>query len=405
MFDEMSQRNVVTWNSLISGYLLDGCPEKTLGLFLGMLREGSVPSAFGVSIALVGCSQLEDGELGVQVHGLSLKCGISSSVVVGTCLVDMYTKCWKLEEARRVFDWMQEKNVITWTAMVSGYAHNELPYEAMNLSREMQRLALKSNQCFFNMRNTGIAADVVTVTSVFRAIGVISALDVGKQVHALAFKIGCASNLYAQNGLVSMYEKCGSINNAKRAFLTMKERDLISWNSLIAGYSQHGYTEEVIELFEEMRRTRIQPDNATFTTVISACSRTGLIGRGFEYFNILRKRDPFETLSVELYTSVVDMLGRAGYVNEAEAFVNSMPIQPGHSVYKSLLSACKVHGNIEVGARLSNMFFEQYPHNGAAYVLLSNALSTQGSWEEVEGIWKLLQHRKVEKEPGYSSVE
>lgn len=169
------------------------------------------------------------------------------------------------------------------------------------------------------MRNTGIAADIVTVTSVFRAIGVISALDVGKRVHAFAFKIGCASNLYAQNGLVSMYGKCGSINNAKREFLTMKERNLISWNSLIAGYSQHGYTEEVIELFEEMRRTRIQLDNATFTTVISACSRTGLIGRGLEYFNILRKRDPFETLSVELYTSVVDMLGRAGYVNEAEA--------------------------------------------------------------------------------------
>lgn len=492
MFDEMPHRNVVTWNSLISGYLQAGFSETALGLFFGMLKQGIKPSAFGVSAGLVGCTQLYAGELGVQIHGLSLKCGVSSNLVVGTGLIDMYAKCWNLEESRQVFDLMRVKNAITWTAMIASYAYHKLPYKALFLFREMQRLGLRSDcvtcngllssfygvehldhckqihclilreglesnayirislvtvyaeckcsleefdkicliittwdqvswnaliagfshldcgekglECFRNMRHIGIASDSFTVTTVLRAVGIGSSLEMGKLVHALAFKLGLWSNLHVQNGLLSMYGRCGLIRDSKQVFFEMIGHDLISWNSLLAAYSHHGFGEEVIELFKEMKRTSIQPDQKTFTSVLTACSHAGMIDKGLEYFELLRELDLSEPLTMELYASIADMFGRAGYVHEAEAFINSMPIQPGPSIYKSLLSACKMHGNIEVGTRASTKLLEQHPNETAAYVLLSNTLATRECWDEAEGTWKKMQSKRM-KRSGYSWVE
>ncbi|GMH12258.1 hypothetical protein Nepgr_014099 [Nepenthes gracilis] len=194
LFDEMPHRNVVTWNSLISGYLKIFCPEIALGLFLEMLRVGIMPTAYGVSAILLGCAQLEAGELGTQIHGLSFKCGFCSNVVAGTSLVNMYAKCTKVKESRRVFDRMPERNVVTWTTMLTGYAQNKLPIDAMILFREMWQIGLELNR--------------VTYNSLLSSFSGRDHLDHCKQIHSHIIREGLESNLFIQATLLSVYSEC-----------------------------------------------------------------------------------------------------------------------------------------------------------------------------------------------------
>ncbi|ONI00156.1 hypothetical protein PRUPE_6G071000 [Prunus persica] len=491
-FDEMSDRNVVTWNSLISGYLQAELPKRAIGLFLEMLKVGVVPTPFSLSGALVGCSQLEAEELGAQVHGLSLKTGLCYNVVVGTGLIDMYSKCCSVNDSRRVFNQMPERNVITWTSMVTGYAQNGQSDEAMILAREMLRLGLKPNyvtynsllssfsspdfwdhcrqihcrimkegfefnvyivvtlltiysdcsnsledfqklcscvaiwdqiswnaviagfsnigsceealKCFSDMRQARIATNFFTFASILRAVGTLSDLEAGKKIHALIFKSGQASNFCVQNGLVSMYARCGAIHDSKWVFTLMNEHDVVSWNSLLAGYAHHGFGLETVELFEQMRRAGVKPDNTTFLIVLTACSHVGLVHQGLMYFDLMRNDDLLEPPRMEHYATVVDLFGRAGNLHEAQAFVDSMPIEPGPSVYKALLSACKVHGNKEIALRSAKKLQELWPNDPATYILLSNVLVTGGCWDDAAGVRKLMYDRGIRKTPGHSWI-
>ncbi|KAJ9172388.1 hypothetical protein P3X46_015631 [Hevea brasiliensis] len=492
MFDEMPQRNEVTWNSLISGYLNVGFPQIAVEFFVEMLGVMRVVTPSSVLACLVGCSQLEARELGVQVHGLSVKAGFGYNVVVGTVLIDMYSKCGNVNDSQRVFDHMADKNVVTWTSLVTAYAQNGYPDEAIMLVREMTRLGLKSNyvtynsllssfsgpkhldyckqvhcciirhgfesnvyiaatlltvysKCsnnvedfkklrsgvtsqdhiswnaiisglsnlgygkdalhsFFEMRQAGIIVDFYTFTSVLGAIGGISVLEEGRKMHTLIVKMGFDQKLCIQNGLVSMYARCGALNDSKRVFWLMEDRDVISWNALLTGCAHHGYGEETLELFEQLRKTKIKPDSTTFLAVLSACSHAGFVDQGLEYFDLMRSHISIESHRVEHYASVVDIFGRAGCLNEAEAVINSMPIAPGPSVYKALLSACLVHGNREIAARTAKMLLELWPNDPATYILLSNVLKTGGCWNNAADVRKLMFDRGVRKKPGYSWI-
>ncbi|XP_050238871.1 pentatricopeptide repeat-containing protein At4g13650-like [Mercurialis annua] len=491
MFDEMPERNIVTWNSLISGYLNADCPFVVVRLFIDALREIRGLTSFSVSACLAGCSQLKDGMFGAQVHGLIVKAGFDYNAFVGTGLVDMYSKCGSVYDSWRVFNSVGDKNVVTWTSMATAFAQNEQHDEAMDLVREMMRFGVKANCvtynsllssfsslecmdyckqihccvirsgfesnsyiavtlvtvyskcstnvedfkkvcadvtlqdqvswnavisgfsnlgngveciiCFCKMRHAGINADLYTFTSMLGAIGAVSALEEGKEMHALIVKSGYATNVHVQNGLVLMYSRCGAINDAKTVFWLTEDRDVVSWNALLTGCAHHGYGNEVIELFEQMRKTKIKPDNTTFVAVLSACSHVGLVDKGLEYFNSMRVDASFEPLKVEHYASVVDIFGRAGYLNEAEAIISGMPIDPGPSVYKALLSACLVQGNREIGARSAEKLMKLWPNDHATYILLSNVLRTLGSWDDAADVRKLMSEKRVtKKHPGYS---
>ncbi|KAJ7947612.1 putative Pentatricopeptide repeat-containing protein [Quillaja saponaria] len=452
LFDEMSYRNEVTWNSLISGYLQVECPVIAIDLFVDMLRMGIAPTPFSISDALVACSQMEAGELGTQVHGLCMKAGFSSNAVIGTGLIDMYSKCWDLEDSRRIFDRMLNRNVISWTSMVAAYAQNRQPDEAMVLEgleshafiavgliimysecsssledfwkvcsgvTEWDQISwnavisglsnLEDGEealiCFSTMRQAGGKVDFFTYASILRAIGIISALHEGKQIHALIFRTGHTSKLCVQNGLVSMYARCGIIDDSKKVFSSMKRHDLISWNSLLSGCAHHGYGREAVYLFEKMRRTEIKPNNTTFLILFTACSHAGLLDRGLKYFELMKNDHTLEPPEMEHYATIVDLFGRHGNLHEAEAFINSMPILPGPSVYKALLSACQVHGNKEIALRSAKELLKLCPNDPAAYILLSNVLVTEGYWDDAEGVRKLMCDRGVMKNPGYSWIQ
>ncbi|KAK6118611.1 hypothetical protein DH2020_047653 [Rehmannia glutinosa] len=492
VFGEMPYRNAVTWNALISGYVKarDSCTA--IELFIKMLREDIPVNPFGVSTALVACAQLEDVELGAQVHGLSLKAGLESNVVVGSSLIDMHAKCGDMEGSTKVFDGLVDKNVVVWTSMIAGYALNHSPDGAMILIKEMSRSGLKANfvtynsllssfccqddliyckqihcrviqeglesnpylvttlvivysecacslrefykicssvtkwdqiawnaviagfsnlgvgeealMCFSQMRQADLAIDFFTLSSVLKALANSSALEEGKQIHALAFKTWYITNLYVQNGLVSMYAKCGKINDAKKVFSSMDEHDLISWNSLLTGCAQHGYGREVIQMFEQMRRSGFKPNLTTFLAALVACSHVGFLEKGLEYFELMKSDNFLPPAQLEHYACVVDLYGRAGFLHEGEAFINSMPIEQGPSVYKALLSACQVHGNKEIAVRSARKLVELCPNDPAVYVLLANVLATEGSWNDAARVRKLMCDKGVRKKPGDLSL-
>ncbi|XP_060175086.1 pentatricopeptide repeat-containing protein At2g13600-like [Lycium barbarum] len=490
LFDEMPERNVVTWNAMISGYLDTLYAEKAIALFLEMLREGISPTPSSVSASLVGCVQLEACEFGVQLHCLSWKVGFALDVIVGTVLIDMYLKCIDIETSRRVFDQMPERNVVTWTSMISCYAQYHCPFQAMVLFKEMMTLGIKPNyvtytsllssfscpdylvhceqvhchviqqcfninhylvvsllsaysgcscnledfrklcfdvmkwdeiswnavisgfsnlgaggeafSCFSKMRRAGFTVDHYTFASILKAIGSISGLEEGMQTHCLALKAGHFSEIIIQNGLLSMYTRCGRLEDAQRIFTSMEERDLISWNTLLTGCAHHGYGRGVIIMFEEMRKNGIKPDLTTFLAVLSACRHAGLLDEGLIYFDLMKNDNSLPPPKVEHYACVVDLYGRGGHLHEAKAFINNMPIEPGPSVYKSLLSACQLHGNKELAVISAKKLVEICPNDPATYILLANVLASEGSWSDAEGQRKLMLDRGLSKKPGYS---
>lgn len=490
VFDEMPERNVVSWNALISGNLDTHCPENAILLFLEMLRESIRPTPSSVSAVLVGCAQLEACKLGDQLHGLSWKVGFALNLVVGTVLIDMYSKCFNLEASRRVFDQMNERNVVTWTSMITGYAQKHCSFQAMVLFKEMLEMGIKANyvtytsllssfscsyylvhceqvhchvihqcfntnhylvlsllsaysecccsledfhklcsdvvkwdeiswnavisgfsnlgvggeafDCFSRMRRTGFAVDHYTFASILKAIGSISGLEEGMQTHCLALKTGYCSEVVIQNGILSMYTRCGRLEDAEKIFSSMEERDIISWNSLLTGCAHHGYGTDVIVMFEEMRRRGIKPDLTTFLAVLSACRHAGLLDEGLKYFDLMKNDNSLPPPKLEHYACIVDLYGRGGHLHEAEAFVNNMPIEPGPSVYKSLLNACQLHGNKGLAVISAKKLVELCPNDPATYVLLANVLALEGNWNSAEGQRKLMLDRRLSKKPGYS---
>ncbi|KAL6967575.1 hypothetical protein U1Q18_033382 [Sarracenia purpurea var. burkii] len=456
-----------------------------------MLKRKMYPSPTSFSIVLVGCVQLESGELGAQLHCFCLKGGFCFDVVVGTGLIEMYSKCLSTDASRRLFNEMPDKNVVTWTSLVTGYAHIQQPDEAFILVREMLRSGLKPSyvtytsllssfscqydldhckqvhcriireglesnayltvtlvtvyskcsssledfyricstvricdqvswsavisgfsnignvqdayMCFSKMREAGITVDFFTFTSILRATGVISALEMGKQVHCLVFKTGYDSNVDVQNALVSMYARCGRIHNAKKVFLSMQEHDVISWNSLLSGFAYHGYGREAVEMFERMRMTKVKPDLTTFLAVLSGCSHVGLLDKGLEYFDLMKSDSSLQP-KLEHYACVVDLYSRGGYLREAEAFINNMPMDPGPSVFKAFVSACQVHGNTEIAVRSARKLVELCPNDPSTYVLLANVLANGGYWDNAAGVRMLMSNRGVRKKPGSSWI-
>ncbi|KAL6564867.1 hypothetical protein OROMI_016317 [Orobanche minor] len=492
VFEEMPHRNAVTWNTLISGYVKARESFTAMALFIKMLREDIPVTPFGVSSAFVACAQLTDGELGAQVHGLSLKAGMESNIVVASSLIDLHAKCRKIEDSAKVFDGLVDKNVVAWTSMIAGYALNQYPDKAMNLIKEMSCSGLRANfvtyssllssfrsqddlvyckqihcrvireglepnpyvvttlvivysECgcslselyqicssvtkwdqiawnaviagfsnvgageaalmyFSRMRQASIAIDFFTFSSVLKALANSSALEEGKQIHALVSKTWYITNLYIQNGLVSMYAKCGRIDNAKKVFSSMDEHDLISWNSLLTGCAQHGYGREAIQMFEEMRRSWVKPNLTTYLAALTACSHVGFLEKGLEYFDMMKSDKFLPPARLEHYACVVDLYGRAGFLNEAEAFINNLPIEQGSSVYKALLSACQVHSNKEIAVRSSRKLVELCPNDPAVYVLLANVLASEGSWSDAATVRKIMCDQGVQKKPGCSWV-
>ncbi|OMO65611.1 hypothetical protein COLO4_31115 [Corchorus olitorius] len=393
LFDEMPVQDMVTWTTLITAYSQHGRPFDALLLFPRMLSLGFLPNQFTLSSLLKASAALPNTPHihfhGTQLHALCFKYGFHSNVYVGSSLLDMYARSGCMDEARLIFDALHTKNEVSWNALIAGHARKGQAESALFLFRKMLRQDFQPTH--------------FTFASIFGACASTGSLEQGKWVHAHVIKSGGEIIAFMGNTLLHMYAKAGSIQDAKRIFDRLAKRDVVSWNSILTAYAQHGLGNEAMQWFKEMLQIGVAPNEITFLCLLTACSRAGLLDQGQYYFKLMRNYNIEPQISH--YVTIVDLLGRAGRLDEAMRFIREMPIKPTAAVWGALLGACRMHKNLELGTYAAERVFELDPHDSGPLVLLSNLYASANRWGDVARVRKLMKESGVKKEPACSWVE
>jgi pentatricopeptide repeat protein len=392
MFDSMPVRNLITWNAMIAGYALERSGDRALLLFHKMQEQGEIPDEFTYTSTLKACSSLGAMQEGTQIHASLIARGFPFSVqtTIAGALVDLYVKCSDLIKARRVFDQIEEKNVISWSSLILGYAQEGDLLEAMDLFR--------------NLRESKHQVDGFVLSSLMGVFADFALVEQGKQIHAYTIKVPSGLDMSVANSLVDMYLKCGLTDEAERLFGEILVRNVISWTVMITGYGKHGLGKKAIHLFNKMQSDDIEPDGVTYLAVLSACSHSGLIEESQEYFSRLCS-DPRIKPRVEHYACMVDLLGRAGRLKEAKNLIESMPLKPNVGIWQTLISACRVHGDLEMGREVGEILLRLDGDNPVNYVMMSNIFAEAGYWKDCERIRQTVKMKRLKKEAGRSWVE
>ncbi|XP_058088097.1 pentatricopeptide repeat-containing protein At2g27610 [Magnolia sinica] len=380
-------QNVVSWTAMICGYLQNGGTIQAVHLFCEMSRGDVRPNHFTYSIILTASPTISP----FQVHAQVVKTNYESSSSVGTALLTAYVKLGNTHEAATVFGLIDEKDIVAWSAMLVGYAQIGDAKGAVEL--------------FCKMGIEGVRPNEFTFSSVINACSSpMAAVEQGKQLHGCSIKAGFENAICVSSALVTMYAKRGSIESAHAVFIRQVERDLVSWNSMISGYAQHGYGKKALEIFGQLKQEGLEMDGITFVGVISACTHAGLVDEGKRFFESMTC-DHGINPTMEHYACMVDLYGRAGKLEEAMDLIKGMPFPAGATVWRTLLGACRVQLNVELGKIVADHLLSLEPHDSAAYVLLSNIYAAAGKWEERAKVRKLMEDRNVKKEAGYSWIE
>nr|GMD00250.1 pentatricopeptide repeat-containing protein At3g49170, chloroplastic [Ipomoea batatas] len=391
VFDRMPDHNVMSWTAAITGYVQTGIGDReAIDLYCRMIEGQVKPNHFTFSSLLKACGNLSSPDIGEQIYNHAVKSGLAGVNCVANALISMYAKSGRMEDARKAFEFLFEKNLVSYNIIVDGYAKNSDSMEAFELYSQTEE--------------SGVGVDAFTFASLLSAAASIGAVGKGEEIHAQLLKTGFQSNQSVCNALISMYSRCGNIEAALRVFDEMENRNIISWTAIITGFAKHGFAKTALELFSQMLRAGIKPNEVTYVAVLSACSHVGLVDAGWQHFNKMSKEHGISP-RMEHYACMVDLLGRSGHLEKAVLFIKSMPFTPGALVWRTLLGACQVHGNVELGEHAAKMILSQDPNDPAAHVLLSNLYASNGNWGEVAQIRKDMKERKLVKEAGYSWIE
>ncbi|XP_020104153.1 pentatricopeptide repeat-containing protein At5g39680-like [Ananas comosus] len=390
VFKALPSFDVFAFNSMINGFLDHGQLTQAVALLSCMVKE--IVRWDHVSfIAVLGlCAGLKDSTLGRQVHCQILKRRMEFSVFVGSAIIDMYGKCGDAQNAQIVFEMLQNKNVVSWTAVMAACAQNECFEDALKL--------------FLKMEIDGISPNEFTYAVALNSCAGLSALRNGDALNAHIEKSGYKSSPSIDNALINMYSKSGSIEDAMRVFTTMSHHDIISWNSIITAYSHHGLAREALEAFNNMLAAAEVPTYVTFIGVLSACGHLGLVDEAFYYLNHSMQELGIKP-GIEHYTCIVGLLCRAGLLNEADWFMRSTGTDWDIVAWRTLLSACQVHKNYGLGHRVANHIIELNPSDVGTYILLSNLYAKENRWDGVVKIRKIMRERYIKKEPGVSWIQ
>lgn len=389
VFDLVAAINVVSYNAMIEGYSRQDKLYEALDL-LREMRLSLLPPTLLTFVSLLGVSaSLFHLELSNQIHGLIIKYGVSLDDFAGSALIDVYSKCSCVGDARLVFEEVHDKDIVVWNAMFSGYTQQLENEESLKLYKDLQVSRLKPNE--------------FTFAAVIAAASNIASLRHGQQFHNQVIKMGFDDDPFVANALVDMYAKCGSIKEAHKAFISTNWKDIACWNSMISTYAQHGEAAKALQVFDDMTMEGVQPNHVTFVGVLSACSHAGLLDLGFHHFKSMSQFgiEP----GIEHYACMVSLLGRAGRVYEAKEFIEKMPMKPAAVVWRSLLSACRVSGHVELGIYAAEMAISCDPEDSVPYILLSNIFASKGMWENVRRLREKMDTSGVVKEPGCSWIE
>lgn len=299
----------------------------------------------------------------------------------------LYGRCGKLDVARRIFHRMH-RDIVTWNTLIAAHAHSGHASEALSL--------------FDQMLLENVKPSSATLVSLLSACSHLAALIHGERIHNYIKEMGYECDVSLSTAL-DMYAKCGQVRIARKIFDAMPERDVISWNAMISGYGIHGNATDAVEIFRQMEESGVSPNAVTFLAALSACSHVGLVKEGRHLFG--RMKDYSIMPSLKHYSCMVDLLGRSGNLDEAEAMILTMHVPPDGGVWGALLGACKIHGNVEMGERIARRAFESDPENDGYYILMSNMYSSVGKWEDAEQVRGMMKRRGVRKRAGWSAME
>ncbi|XP_010529188.1 PREDICTED: pentatricopeptide repeat-containing protein At4g18520 [Tarenaya hassleriana] len=308
-FDLMKEKDVISWTAVISACSRKGHGKEAIFMFSQLLNQGFLPNEFTVCSILKACSELKAIRFGRQLHSVVVKKVIKNDVFVGTSLMDMYAKCGKISDCRKVFDAMSNRNTVTWTSIIAAHAREELGDEAISLFRVMKRRNLIANN--------------LTVVSILRACGSIGALLLGKELHAQIIKNSIEKNVYIGSTLVWLYCKCGEYNNAFNVLHHMPSRDVVSWTAMISGCLSLGHESEALAFLKEMIQEGVEPNPFTYSSALKACANSEALRLGKSIHSIAKKNPALSNVFVG--SALIHMYAKCGFVTEAFRVFDSMP--------------------------------------------------------------------------------
>ncbi|KAG0499619.1 hypothetical protein HPP92_004310 [Vanilla planifolia] len=424
LFEEMTQRSIVSWNALIAGFNQNGLDHEAIGFFSRMLTEpGMIPDDFTLTSLLSACANLGMLKVGKQIHAYLLRSEIAMIGQVSNALISMYSKSGGVENAqklvaksasseldiisftallegylklghlqpaRQIFDLMKHRDVVLWTAMIVGYVQNGFNLEAMEL--------------FYQMNSKGPEPNNYTLAAILSACSSLASLEHGRQIHSKAIRSQEGLSVSVCNALITMYAKSGCIELARKVFNQISwVREPVSWTSMIIAFAQHGMGKEAVNLFDKMLGLGIVPDHITYVGVITACTHSGLVEKGKAFFSMMQNAYKIRPTPSH-YACMIDLFARSGNLDEAQEFIQSMPVEPDAIAWGSLLAACRIHKDADLARIAAEGLLSVDPGNSGAYSALANAYSSCGRWKEAAEIWKMMRDKGVKKEKGFSWI-
>ncbi|KAG9446206.1 hypothetical protein H6P81_012334 [Aristolochia fimbriata] len=383
IFERMKEKNVVHWTDLMVGFTQEQKYKEALALFQKIILQGADLDQFVFSIALKACSKSGNLDFGKQIHAYVAKLAMGSEVSVGTPLVDFYVKCGHLKEASLAFDRISNPNDVSWSSIITGFAQTGKFEESLKL--------------FKNLRREGSNLNSFIYTSMFQACSGLADLSMGSHLHCDAIKRGLIARPHGESALVTMYSRCGCLDDAHQAFELIEEPDTVAWTAMIAGVAYHGHAYKALDLFDKMLSKGVRPNSITFVAIFTACSHAGLVTEAMRYFSSMGK-DYNVQPSIDHYNCMLDIYCRAGQLEEAFEFVQGMEFEPVGLTWKILLSGCRAHGNVKLGKIAGDNLLKMSPEDTAGYVLYFNLYASAGRWEDAAYIRKLMNENSVRKE-------
>nr|XP_016459716.1 PREDICTED: pentatricopeptide repeat-containing protein At3g47530-like [Nicotiana tabacum] len=391
VFSKSEKPNVFMYNIMIRAYAMNNSPINGFQLYQEMLRSGVSPNSLTSSFVTNCCIKIGSFFGGIQIQARILRDGHHSDGRLLTTLMDFYSSNEKYSEACKVFDEMSHRDTVAWNVLISCYLRNRRTRDALRVF-DMIR---SSSEC---------QPDEVTCLLLLQACANLNALAYGEGVHRYCEEHGFDKAINICNALITMYSRCGCIEKAFEVFKGMAEKDVVSWSAMISGLASNGYGRDAIEAFSEMQRSGVSPDDQTFTGVLNACSHSGLLDEGRMFFNRMSEEFGIPP-NIHHYGCVVDLMGRAGLVDEAYNVINSMKVKPDATIWRTLLGACRIHRQADLGEQVIELLIELKAQEAGDYVLLLNIYSSLGDWDKVINVRKMMKDREIQTSPACSTIE
>ncbi|CAI0628690.1 unnamed protein product [Linum tenue] len=459
LFKTLQSPPSLAYKSIIKCYAVNGRFVESLASFVDMRASGNTPDHSVFPSVLKACAFLLDLRLGEAVHGCIIRLGMDVHLITGNALINMYAKLQSLADVKKVFETMTTRDIISWNTVIAGNAQNGLHEDALAMVREMGGAGLKpdiftlsailpifaqyvdvdkgreihgyvirygfdkdlyvasslinmysrcarvedSIRVFKQMLKDNVIPGSVSFSSIMPACAHLTTLNLGKQLHGYIMRCGFDDNVFISSSLVDMYAKCGHIRTAGWIFGGIKGRDMVSWTAMIMGCALHGYAEDAISLFEQMKLEGIRPNHVAITAILTACSHAGMIDEGRRYFDRMTEEYGIRP-GLEHYAAMADLYSRKGKLNDAYQLISTMTTPTG-TIWSLLLSACRVHKNVDLAEKVASKIFEVDPENIGARVLLSNIYANDGRWKEAAKVRMTMRNMGIRKNPACSWIE